>query len=309
MNFIKNKKGITLISLVITIIILLILAGVTLFIVNNSLMKNVTTAVNATAESTLEEKIKLAWMNIEISYWDDIKSDSNINKIEYFKEQLEKILADTEDITETSVTICDNNISVVLLYQNVKYAFSITQDGKVTKSKMLKGNVKVGDYVEYPIEYIDEYSEQNYTATTGWRVIDDGTMDGTSGIVKIVSSGIPAKWYYDCSKYATNQLAVNDLINNFEELELRSDLKGTKLKGSEFKLESISNKITALSLNDLNLAYNELYKTNIKLNDKSILDDKSELFYPKTQTVIFYWLATPDEDINNKIYCMSFRIK
>lgn len=61
----RNEKGITLIALVITIIVLLILAGVTIAMLtgNNGILTKSTTAVSDTEKATAEEAIKMEVYN------------------------------------------------------------------------------------------------------------------------------------------------------------------------------------------------------------------------------------------------------
>lgn len=62
----RNNKGITLIALVITIIVLLILAGVSIAMLtgNNGILSQATNATSQTQVSAAEEAIKLAVANI-----------------------------------------------------------------------------------------------------------------------------------------------------------------------------------------------------------------------------------------------------
>ena len=73
-NQIKGKKGITLIALVITIIVLLILAGVTIATLtgDNGLLKKATTAKEANEEAREIEQLKLAYQNMKFENEDDI---------------------------------------------------------------------------------------------------------------------------------------------------------------------------------------------------------------------------------------------
>ena len=59
----QKNNGITLIALVITIIVLLILAGVTIatLLGDNGVLTKATEAKNEQADATVEEAIKLAW--------------------------------------------------------------------------------------------------------------------------------------------------------------------------------------------------------------------------------------------------------
>lgn len=61
----KNQKGITLIALVITIIVLLILAGVTIAMLTgkNGILNKATGAVSETEKATAEEAIKMEVYN------------------------------------------------------------------------------------------------------------------------------------------------------------------------------------------------------------------------------------------------------
>ena len=58
---VKTKNGITLIALVITIIVLLILAGVSIAMLtgDNGILNKATTAKQKTEETTAEERVKL----------------------------------------------------------------------------------------------------------------------------------------------------------------------------------------------------------------------------------------------------------
>lgn len=62
----KGNKGITLIALVITIIVLLILAGVSIAMLSgdNSILKNAQSARDNSAKGTLDEAVKIAIGNI-----------------------------------------------------------------------------------------------------------------------------------------------------------------------------------------------------------------------------------------------------
>ena len=75
---IKTNKGITLIALVITIIVLLILAGVTIAMITgeNGILTKTTEAKNKTAEAAAKEKVQTEVM---ASYGTDGKVNSKIS--------------------------------------------------------------------------------------------------------------------------------------------------------------------------------------------------------------------------------------
>ena len=64
----KEKKGITLIALIVTIIILLVLSGITLSnLTNKGIFSKANEAATKYKTSQLEEKIELAKLEIEMS--------------------------------------------------------------------------------------------------------------------------------------------------------------------------------------------------------------------------------------------------
>lgn len=81
-----TERGITLIALVITIIELLILAGVSISLVvgNNGVLTQVTNAVNKNREATAAEEIAMAWASCETDYWSAWASNSSVTKEEFF---------------------------------------------------------------------------------------------------------------------------------------------------------------------------------------------------------------------------------
>ena len=303
----KENKGITLISLIVTIIILLILVSVTFTFANDGIIDKAVSASNKTLEAAVKEKIQLAWAEVNAEYVVDGKNNSNKTKTEYFKENLKDALENYKEFKNVEIAIAsEEQLKIDFTYEKQSYEAIVSQEGNISFSTLLKGSVKVGDYIEYPIEYTDVYSNLTYTKSNGWKVVDDGVMKGTSGSVRIISTGIPAKWYYDCLEYTTSQEAKDALINNFENLELRNDsLENKKVNGSFFKVEVLASKVTTITLADLNNSCNKLYGLNRAEADVSLPDDKSELFIIKATESAYYWIATPDSDDANKLYYIT----
>ena len=83
----KNNKGITLIALIITIIILLILAGVTITMLtgDNGILKQATNARETNSKAEFEEQVKLAVMASKVNDTASINLETlenEINKID-----------------------------------------------------------------------------------------------------------------------------------------------------------------------------------------------------------------------------------
>lgn len=146
-----KEKGITLIALVITIIVLIILAGVTIatLVGENGIMKRANEATEKTKEANAEEQVELAVLGSKDTQGnlnnDDLRD--NLNQIENIEGVPNQI---TEDDYPLTVTVDG-------------YGVTIKADGTIKipgKWKIMKENgetiitdgttkLKIGDYVNY----------------------------------------------------------------------------------------------------------------------------------------------------------------
>lgn len=78
----KNNKGITLVGLVVTIIVLLILAGVSisLFVGNNGILKRTKSAASVKEKTTAEQEVKISIMDAQMAYYTESTVNVNIGK-------------------------------------------------------------------------------------------------------------------------------------------------------------------------------------------------------------------------------------
>lgn len=115
----KNERGITLIALVITIIILLILAGVVINIVlgDNGLLKKTSEAVNKYKQAETNETNTLGYLDRE---WDNILNQEETKELE-------------NPITENTVVISENKG-----YDTLQKFMEDILDGKKTKGVLIK---------------------------------------------------------------------------------------------------------------------------------------------------------------------------
>ena len=122
----KNNKGITLVALVVTIIILIILAGVTITILlgENGLIQRTKIAADDTVRSKEKEVINLAYSEVLM---DRMLTTSNVKlTAENLKGKIESYNGqDTVIVTETS----DGEFSI--LYKDTNNTYNLT-DGKIT---------------------------------------------------------------------------------------------------------------------------------------------------------------------------------
>ena len=138
MNKLKNTKGITLIALVITIIVLLILAGVTIAMLtgDNGLLTKAQSSKDKNDEASVEEKIKLAVMYSRMN----TNGDSEINLVE-LEDELKRNFNNDVSIDKKGA---DNNLPWYV--SNNGYMFEIKEDGTVGKARgiaLSKTQIKV----------------------------------------------------------------------------------------------------------------------------------------------------------------------
>ena len=83
----KNQKGITLVALVITIIVLLILAGVSISLVvgNNGVLTNATKAVSTNNEAAAEQDVKMAVASCYTDYMSAWATNGNVELSSYIE--------------------------------------------------------------------------------------------------------------------------------------------------------------------------------------------------------------------------------
>jgi len=119
---VNNKDGITLIALVVTIIVLLILAGVaiSLSIGNNGLFSRAKNAVNIWEEARKSEENKLDEMFSSIKVASDSKVTLTMQELDQYIEEKIKSISDDEQILsdissfslDDKITIYNNRVTV-----------------------------------------------------------------------------------------------------------------------------------------------------------------------------------------------------
>ena len=216
----KENKGITLIALVITILVLLILAGVSIAMLtgDNGIIKQATNAKEKTEEAQEEENIKLAIMASSIEdngYAEVLNADS-------FIQELKNVFGDQEINVEPSeygsflITVNDrkyyvsddktviNNDNIVEIgtIENLEDFRDDVNNGNTYEGKvvLLTNDITVnGDWEPigyYPVENSDPSDETNspFKGTfdgEGYEIdgININTSDKVQGIFGLVNNG------------------------------------------------------------------------------------------------------------------------
>lgn len=215
-----NNTGITLIALVITIIVLLILAGVTLSLVmgNDGILGRAESAVNQTDIAGGHEQAELLASSHVTDYYDKkyVNNDSDVSEKSVADYVAEK-LKDGEDSGDYNVKATGRKIEVSKNGTTITTG-TIKDDGKIDWGKRWEygtdeeGNttitdgtqtLKIGDYVNYDpkdgatttsvTSYGTDngYGDQKFNLSSydyGWRVL--GVDENTGGILLIAEEFI-----------------------------------------------------------------------------------------------------------------------
>ena len=101
-----NNNGVTLVALVVTIIVLLILAGVSITMVvgPNGVITRTQSAVLKSNVAEAQDKLTIAWLECEADYITDLTNNRNISKADYFnKEDLDRNLGGIGSVNDFSL--------------------------------------------------------------------------------------------------------------------------------------------------------------------------------------------------------------
>lgn len=122
----KGNNGVTLVALVITIIVLLILAGVSISLVvgDNGVLSQATSAADETNKAKAKEQVEMAVASV-VADWTEAKyvenSDASLQS-QLTKTNLEKNMT---DVTITEPSFSDGTASVTVTYGSQTYTCDI----------------------------------------------------------------------------------------------------------------------------------------------------------------------------------------
>ena len=126
----KTQKGITLIALVVTIVVLLILAGVSINLVldNNGIIAKSKDARNSAIESDEKEKVEMAYVSAALKKLGDTVT----------AEELQEELDSSVGTGKTDVTT-NGDDTLNVLFSDTEHNFNV-DEGKVEKAKPITNN-------------------------------------------------------------------------------------------------------------------------------------------------------------------------
>ena len=231
----KIASGVTLIALIITIIVLLILAGVTIAMIvgDNGILNRASDAADRSQIEDGRERIALEVMG---SY----DNTGNID-MDLLKENLENNLGiDTSNMGSSlpiAPVILDGLNYYIDSEGNVTYMEKIwteNEDGSITDGEV---TLQVGDYINYdPLEGATEFSYTSYATSTGHdtdQVFNLNSYEGgwrllgvENGQLQIISENIIGTDSAEVSDELYYLNGVTGLRNSITELDNISELYG-----------------------------------------------------------------------------------
>ena len=253
----KERNGITLIALVITIIVLLILAGVVIATLtgDNGILGKAKTAKTTNDEEKAKEQIKIAVMG---SYG----KDGELNYDDLTKNLGQIGIKDLPNEASYPLEVTLDGVSATIEANgevNFTTSGGYTQTGDTITSPDGK-TMKVGDYVDYDPTLEAKASDLTYTSTAdktgadsdqefnattyksagyGWRI-----LGVSNGKIRLISEEfIGAGTYTDSNRTYYTLKGQKGFINGIEELNKISAIFGHG-KGAE--------KATSITVEDIN---------------------------------------------------------
>ena len=262
----KNVKGITLIALVITIIVLLILAGVSISLVlgNNGVLTQATNAVQTNRKATVKEEVETAWAGAESDYWSEWANNSAFIKTANFYDAKLKVylastghdisVSDGEDEGTYQVNYTSND-------QNQSYTFLVDENGKITPlvignaAEIASDTNNIGATVNYGKSYTgdDKGWQILYADNKNVYIITRGYLTA-SDISNAVSSGSGYNGTRDFTNLDTKKYpAIKDgwLYKIYKDGNVLYDSHNdNNVKGIEYLLDSANTSTSWYGLNN-----------------------------------------------------------
>lgn len=201
----KKQKGITLIALVITIIVLLILAGVSINLVigDNGILKQAQNAVTINKESSMLEDISFAWTSCTTMSYMNIGQNQD-KSIYYNTENMNKSLDNKGNVVSMKYRNEGNStINYIPVGESNEYTFSISQEGNVEMIAKLgkriteeTGNTTINSGIKnyknpiIPVGFAPVISEGG-----SWDIVSDEEISGwNEGLIIQDSNGNQFVW-------------------------------------------------------------------------------------------------------------------
>ena len=241
----KNNKGITLIALVITIIVLIILAGISINLLmgDNGIITKAQDAARVQKEGEIKEELSLALTTLKMKNWTDNSLDDSITK-----QKINQCLSNGSVLQEP-VT---GNDGYILKYKenDTVYTVNVGNNGKIDildtdNSGILK--ISAAEVKASPKTYYGCTVKYEVNDTTDWKILySDGTHIFLIKSDYLLNTKFPTAvylsqnetyngWWPSITNVVTERqdelfMATGSMVNNtLPNLKVVSRLQGTAL--------------------------------------------------------------------------------
>ena len=216
----RNKSGITLISLIITIIILVILAGVALntLVGANGVISNMNTATENYKKAQKEEQLALIFESLKMATTGSEKI--NVNELQ---EKIDK------EYGENIITISDNaNNNLIINVVETGKEYEITNDGEITATDLIDDSleenaelrkfitvwkVEAGETITLPLYEKQEKDEERGEKETYFNY--DFTVDYGDGTIQKVTSFNDENRIHTYANAGTYEVSISGLCEGW----------------------------------------------------------------------------------------------
>jgi type II secretory pathway pseudopilin PulG len=140
----RNQKGITLIALVITIIVLLILAGVTIAMLTgeNGILTNANKSSSSNAYYGADEQMKLAYMSVRAEIMAQTVADSRYSPVDHIEDLADVVRKDLNIPASTATKVGNWTVSASGSIITIRY-----DDNKIYEKTIDANTPKQNGYV------------------------------------------------------------------------------------------------------------------------------------------------------------------
>ena len=246
-NVIRNNNGITLIALVITIIVLLILAGISISMLsgNNGILKRAGDARHDTTVAQEKEQVELAYVSAAVKNLGGNVTGQNL------QDELDVSVGENK----TTVT---GTSTLKVKFEDTQNIYKVSQDGKVEKKNSNPNVLEISELNENASTYFG-WDVINYAETLDssldymeWQLFYAGALDGeTEERVYLISkeyvrnTDLPAKngaipIAINDSAYQAKFSAYQDYVSSINDGILPEYTGGSNLI-TELKIKKLNN--------------------------------------------------------------------
>ena len=274
----KEQKGITLIALVVTIIVLLILAGIAVLMVtgDNSVINKAAESKEMTEQAKEEETMKLAVQDALAEGKGEI--DLNGTGEGSLKKALQK--EGINSYFNGIITLKNKKKYIVDNKGNIKPITSSTKQWKLKQDNDNDEKVSVGDLLAPTVTTVQNERfyvisvDNNYVTLLAQRRVDKNSNKQTDNM--------STTEYGDNNIY--NGSLVQEIINNYVQ------------------------NLTGLDLEDVEVAYNTVHVNNVKgrilwyQEADSLKTSYSNMIYGTSSDFLIYWIGPDGESNTSSAY-------